>query len=154
LIPGTADRYIVLDCEGDRLGYSQGSLGLIQIGLPQKNDKVDIYLVDPLKMDNKMGALFQVLQDDTVKKYMWDCRQDYAELRHSHACTIEGIYDLQLVELKRRMSPHPANWVWPLGSLQKSVEAFDILSSQEKRLSAEGILHLHSLWHQMLIKPA
>lgn len=74
------EKMLTLDCEGNDLGKSFDSLGLIQIGIQSG----DVYLFDPVKVPGGLQGLLnaglrQVLQGSSYK-FMHDCRMDVAAL--------------------------------------------------------------------------
>jgi len=92
LMSSESARFILYDSEGHHLGDRDGKLGLIQLGVEETT-----YLIDVVKLPDAVSMLKTYLEDGRLRKYVWDGRSDYSELRHGHGVTLKGIIDLQLV---------------------------------------------------------
>ena len=90
---------IAVDCEGVTLSRF-GSVTLINIAV-----RGQVYLIDVLKIGNTAydGGLRSILEDKSIQKLMFDCREDADALEHLHNVRLDGVLDVQLLEVKNRI---------------------------------------------------
>ncbi|KAI6038499.1 hypothetical protein EDC04DRAFT_2693643 [Pisolithus marmoratus] len=60
----------------------------------------DVLALRPFK--SGLLSLFRILTNSTVKKVMWDCRNDFLEIQNEYDVMLTGIVDLQLAEIQAR----------------------------------------------------
>ena len=93
---------VIFDCEGQDLGQKGGSLSLISVrtlgSVPSKT-----YLFDVISLtDDTLRPLFDIIQSAAVTKIVFDGRMDFSELYHERHITLQGVLDLQLVDVDSR----------------------------------------------------
>ncbi|EIW75546.1 hypothetical protein CONPUDRAFT_169361 [Coniophora puteana RWD-64-598 SS2] len=112
-----ASPYIILDCEGMNIGQAGGVLSLVCVGSAHARD-VFVFDVLALRASESSGGsadpssrtdqssalarLARVLADPGVRKVMWDCRNDYLEIKEVLGAAMRGVLDLQLAEIGAR----------------------------------------------------
>ncbi|CED84320.1 Ribonuclease H-like domain [Phaffia rhodozyma] len=151
---------LYLDTEGQDLGTSQGSLSLIQIGIPippfsysfsssagralkppTAAVHVEVYLIDVIGLHGRFHLLADILEDPQLIKIVWDGRMDVAQIKHSHGIEIKGVLDFSMVELVKRMKEQENSvregWVWGLMGMQKAVEKYQALEGDLLQKSIE-----------------
>jgi hypothetical protein len=89
---------IALDLEGKSLGQKEGEISLIQIAL--ENGRV--YLFDLAGCNKLHPYLKKILEDESIKKFMFDCRADSSALYYYLSTRLKGILDLQLQDVFSR----------------------------------------------------
>ncbi|KAJ7373078.1 hypothetical protein OS493_014225 [Desmophyllum pertusum] len=93
---------LAVDCEGDSLSR-EGALTIITVATEEK-----VYIFDVLKLGQLIfsSGLGEILEDNSRKKLMFDCRQDSDALWHQFKVKLSGVFDLQLLEvIYRRENP-------------------------------------------------
>ena len=93
---------LAVDCEGDSLSR-KGALTIITVATEEK-----VYIFDVLKLGQLVftSGLGEILEDKSRKKLTFDCRQDSDALWHQFKVKLEGVLDLQLLEvIYRRENP-------------------------------------------------
>jgi exonuclease 3'-5' domain-containing protein 1 len=90
---------IAVDCAGVELSHF-GSVTLINIAVSGQ-----VYLIDVLKICNTAydGGLCSILEDRSIQKLMFDCREDADALKHLYNVRLDGILDVQLLEVINRI---------------------------------------------------
>ena len=90
---------IAVDCEGVTLSRC-GSVTLINIAV-----RGQVYLIDVLKIGNAAydRGLRSILEDKSIKKLMFDCREDADALKHLYNVRLDGVLDVQLLEVMDRI---------------------------------------------------
>ena len=90
---------IAVDCEGVELSHF-GSVTLINIAVSGQ-----VYLIDVLKIGNTAydGGLRFILEDRSIQKLMFDCREDADALKHLYNVRLDGVLDVQLLEVMDRI---------------------------------------------------
>ena len=90
---------IAVDCEGVNLSRF-GSVTLINIAV-----RGQVYLIDVLKIGNTAydGELRSILEDKSIQKLMFDCREDADALKHLYNVRLDGVLDVQLLEVMDRI---------------------------------------------------
>lgn len=119
----SAEPSLYIDLEGVNLSR-QGSICIIQIMVLHS---YNVYLVDILKLGSdaftiscgKGTSLRQVLESDGIIKAFFDVRNDSDALHHHYGVRLEGVYDIQLIELVTRPARVSRKY---LTSLAKCVE--------------------------------
>lgn len=107
-----------LDLEGKDLSR-EGTLTLITVLLHPQNT---VYIIDVLTLGASSfttgtPTLKTVLEDATIPKYVWDCRNDADALKAHFDVGLAGVLDIQLLEVATRWRPKTY-----LVGLSKSVE--------------------------------
>ncbi|KAG9311406.1 ribonuclease H-like domain-containing protein [Chiua virens] len=98
--------FLIIDCEGKNLGAIDGVLSLMCIGTPNA-EHIFVFDVLVLRSPPALAALrpiLNLLADFSVKKVMWDCRNDFLEICAAYGVALQGILDLQLAEIESRSS--------------------------------------------------
>ena len=93
---------LAVDCEGDSLSR-KGALTIITVATEEK-----VYIFDVLKLGQLVftSGLGEILEDKSREKLTFDCRQDSDALWHQFKVKLEGVLDLQLLEvIYRRENP-------------------------------------------------
>ena len=90
---------IAVDCEGVELSRF-GSVTLINIAV-----RGQVYLIDVLKIGSTVydGGLCSILEDRSIQKLMFDCREDADALKHLYNVRLDGVLDVQLLEVMNRI---------------------------------------------------
>ena len=96
----------ILDCEGVNLGTRGGSLSLITLRTVSPSS-AQTYLIDIVRLSPAaLAPVFALLRSSSVLKIVFDGRMDFSALYHGHGVEIQGVLDLQLVDVaSRRESP-------------------------------------------------
>ena len=86
---------LAVDCEGDSLSR-KGALTIITVATQEK-----VYIFDVLKLGQVVfsSGLGEILEDKSREKLMFDCRQDSDALWHQFKVKLDGVLDLQLLEV-------------------------------------------------------
>lgn len=97
---------LILDCEGVNLGRQDGSLSLIILRTTYPSS-AQTYLVDVVSLSpSALDHVFNLLRSSNVLKIVFDGRMDFSALYHGHGVELQGVLDLQLVDVaSRRESP-------------------------------------------------
>ena len=93
---------LAVDCEGDSLSR-QGALTIITVATEEK-----VFIFDVLKLGQLVftSGLGEILEDKSREKLTFDCRQDSDALWHQFKVRLNGVLDLQLLEvIYRRENP-------------------------------------------------
>lgn len=114
----TPSSSLYLDLEGKSLSR-EGTLTLITILLHPQNT---VFIIDVLTLGQSTFTvgkpnLKSVLEDATIPKYIWDCRNDADALKAHFDVGLAGVLDIQLMEMATRWRAKTY-----LGGLAKSVE--------------------------------
>jgi exonuclease 3'-5' domain-containing protein 1 len=90
---------IAVDCEGVELSRF-GSVTLVNIAV-----RGQVYLIDILKIGSAAydRGLRSILEDKSIKKLMFDCREDADALKHLYNVRLDGVLDVQLLEVMNRI---------------------------------------------------
>lgn len=88
---------IAVDLEGNNLSRS-GTITLVAVGTPSM-----AYLFDIIGLGRKVfdSGLRGILEDKKIDKLMFDCREDSDALWHLFDVNIDGVVDVQLLEVIR-----------------------------------------------------
>ncbi|KAK1217810.1 hypothetical protein PQX77_019516 [Marasmius sp. AFHP31] len=103
---------LILDCEGEELGALGGALSIISIrgvystsSSPPKTFLFDLVcLVPPGGPTSLLGPLFDLLSSTTIRKVVYDGRMDFCAIWFGYGATLSNVVDLQVAEVKRKMS--------------------------------------------------
>ena len=89
---------IAVDCEGVHLSRT-GTLTVVSVAC-----KEQAFIFDIKKLGTKpfQQGLQEVLESDTPKKLMFDCRNDSDALWHQFQVKLNGVLDIQLMEILYR----------------------------------------------------
>ena len=90
-------KVIALDLEGRNLGKA-GDIGLLQIAL----ENGSTFMFDLAGMEKISSSLKEILETESIKKIMFDCRQDSSALFYKLDTKLDGVADLQLKEILAR----------------------------------------------------
>lgn len=98
--------FLIVDCEGKNLGAADGVLSLMCIGTANAEH---IFVFDVLALRSRnalawLGRVLDLLADPSLKKIMWDCRNDFLEISATYGVALQGVLDLQLAEIESRAS--------------------------------------------------
>ena len=110
-----AERIALLsvDCEGNSLSR-EGALTIITVAT---EEKVYIFDVQKLGQATFSSGLGEILEGESHKKLMFDCRQDSDALWHQFKVKLSGVLDLQLLEvIYRRENPSASTTKTPQSS--------------------------------------
>eukprot|EP00929_Paragymnodinium_shiwhaense_P112242 TRINITY_DN80508_c0_g1_i1.p1 TRINITY_DN80508_c0_g1~~TRINITY_DN80508_c0_g1_i1.p1 ORF type:complete len:394 (+),score=22.97 TRINITY_DN80508_c0_g1_i1:68-1249(+) len=97
-LQGCPGKVISLDCEGKDLGRD-GVLSLVQAASPGAAYIFDVHATGGAAFD---WGLRSLLEDPSLMKLMFDCRNDADALQHLHNVHLRGVRDLQLLEVMTR----------------------------------------------------
>ncbi|XP_063447958.1 piRNA biogenesis protein EXD1-like [Mytilus trossulus] len=132
---------IALDCEGVDLSRF-GCVTMVNVGT-----KDMVYLIDVLKIGDSVfdDGLRSILENNTIEKLMFDCREDADALFHLHKVNLDGVLDVQLLELSNRIY---RNGYTILGSLEKCLQNFlsDDTLLRLKKQGRETMLNTNNIW--------
>jgi exonuclease 3'-5' domain-containing protein 1 len=66
---------------------------------------LEVYLIDVLKIGSTAydGGLRSILEDRSIQKLMFDCREDADALKHLYNVRLDGVLDVQLLEVMSRI---------------------------------------------------
>ncbi|XP_052776793.1 uncharacterized protein LOC128214391 [Mya arenaria] len=89
---------LALDCKGEDLSR-KGELQLVSIATQEK-----VYILDILKLKTSPfeRGLRDILEDKHILKLMFDCREDSDVLFHQFHVKLDGVIDIQLLEVIKR----------------------------------------------------
>lgn len=136
---------IMIDCEGVNLGQPGGILTLISVGTVE--NKAIVFLFDVLSpQQNAMAALVRLLDDPSIRKVMWDGRQDTYGIHTVYGIKLRNVLDLQLVELmararrrgekdQRLLNHLKASYLRPKGTLR----SFEVVKGLQKCIEENRI---------------
>ena len=99
---------LAVDCEGDSLSR-KGALTIITVATEEK-----VFIFDVLKLGQLVftSGLGEILEDKSREKLTFDCRQDSDALWHQFKVRLNGVLDLQLLEvIYRRENPADSSTV-------------------------------------------
>lgn len=104
---------LAVDCEGNSLSR-EGALTIITVAT---EEKVYIFDVQKLGQATFSSGLGEILEDESHRKLMFDCRQDSDALWHQFKVKLSGVLDLQLLEvIYRRENPSASTTKTPQSS--------------------------------------
>ena len=86
---------LALDCEGERLSR-KGKLYLISVATRTRAYLIDVKVLKTMPFEK---GLRDILEDANVKKLMFDCREDSDALYHQFQVKLDGVLDMQLLEV-------------------------------------------------------
>lgn len=95
-------QFLILDCEGQKLGRKEGELSLICVGTPLADS---IFVFDCLSRalpSYEMRPLWNLLERADIIKVVWDGRMDYLEIQSTYGVHLQGVLDLQVAEVASR----------------------------------------------------
>ncbi|KAL4247458.1 Ribonuclease H superfamily protein [Abortiporus biennis] len=95
--------FIILDCEGQKLGSQTGILSIIGCRARGKSYLIDILaFTGKIKHQPLLQQLFRLLSSPKPLKIMFDGRKDFSEFYHGHGVHLRGVLDLQVADLSSR----------------------------------------------------
>jgi hypothetical protein len=133
---------IALDMEGKDLGRD-GVISIISIATPH-----NVYIFDIIEMEVNFfqAGLENILSSDKWKKLMFDCRRDADALFAHHNIRLDGVYDLQLLEIMKRDENSEESLTRLYGCLHRgNINGNPSLYENVKRL--EGLTSLINLYN-------
>jgi len=95
-------QFLILDCEGEKLGRQDGRLSLICIGDPLAEHIYVFDCLSPALSPAKMWPLWNLLERPDLLKVVWDGRMDYLEIQSTYGVHLQGVLDLQVAEVASR----------------------------------------------------
>jgi len=97
-----ASSALILDCEGVNLGERGGSLSLINLKTTHPSLS-RTYLIDVVRLSSAaLQPIFDLLRSSSVLKVVFDGRMDFSALYHDYGVELQGVLDLQLVDVASR----------------------------------------------------
>ncbi|XP_063674245.1 piRNA biogenesis protein EXD1-like [Bolinopsis microptera] len=101
----TEDKILAVDCEGLNLGRN-GTLDIISVF---STSRLELFLFDITSVgsqgfDNGLRDLFE---NPLITKLMFDCRQDTDALYHIFGVNIDGLVDVQLMDVFHSLNKQP-----------------------------------------------
>lgn len=132
---------VILDCEGQDLGSSVGTLSLISLGTPESEA---VYLIDAISVDNAalQTALGQIVSNRSITKVVWDGRMDYSELFFGFSTPMENVLDLQIVDIISRSSTYRQESGY---KTMRRLSRWDFPEKEVRKLELEGMHALNSM---------
>lgn len=100
------NKHLAVDCEGINLSRT-GKLTILTIATKDK-----VYIFDVLKL-GRSGfdeGLRNILEDKSIEKLLFDCRNDADSLWHQFSVKLNGVLDLQLLEVLHRRRIKSSIW--------------------------------------------
>lgn len=94
------DPLIAFDCEGECLSRI-GKLCLMSVATRTTTYLIDVKVLKTLPFEK---GLKEILEDSNVKKLMFDCREDSDALYHQFNVKLDGVLDIQLLEVIKEHS--------------------------------------------------
>ncbi|THH29156.1 hypothetical protein EUX98_g5031 [Antrodiella citrinella] len=95
--------HLIIDCEGQSIGSSDGVLSLLSVGTAGSKD---IFVIDVLRLcdrtNSHLSSFLELLQEPGIRKVVWDGRMDYAEIYVTFGIKMSGLLDLQIAEVMAR----------------------------------------------------
>ena len=98
-LPSVCDEFSV-DLEGDRLSR-HGKINFIQV-YAVFTRKVFIFDCSKLDKSEIRRVLEPIFDNESIVKYMFDCRSDVDALYHQYGIKLSGVVDVQLYEIAYR----------------------------------------------------
>ncbi|RPD55496.1 hypothetical protein L226DRAFT_469863 [Lentinus tigrinus ALCF2SS1-7] len=102
---------LLVDCEGRNIGVPGGALSIITVGDWTASR---IFLFDVLALPDKshplLAPLLSLLRRTDITKIVWDGRADFFEMVEAYGVQMEGVLDLQLVEVAQRGRRKNKGW--------------------------------------------
>jgi exonuclease 3'-5' domain-containing protein 1 len=100
---------VYLDCEGNELGQSEGSLSIISLGViePRQGEWcLSIFLIDVLAFHGReiefLYPILLILQSNAIVKVVFDGRMDASEFLHGYGILLRRVLDLQIADIVSR----------------------------------------------------
>jgi len=138
--------YLILDCEGYNLGRAGGSVTLICVGTPFAEHIFLFDLLSPLITGRDVYYLLQLLCDPTLLKIVWDGRMDYLEILTSYGVALEGVLDLQVVEVASRQAVRGERDRDRLERLGRSYISQQLAKKPEQMQDLHAVIGLQRCW--------
>ncbi|XP_021372114.1 piRNA biogenesis protein EXD1-like [Mizuhopecten yessoensis] len=98
-----SQKLIAVDCEGVKLSR-KGQLTILTVATTTK-----VFIFDVFKLGQSVfdGGLRDILENKSIEKLMFDCRQDSDSLWHQFKVKLTGVLDLQLLDIIYRRNHRP-----------------------------------------------
>ncbi|TFK80694.1 hypothetical protein K466DRAFT_503440 [Polyporus arcularius HHB13444] len=94
---------LILYCQGRELGLPDGELSIVALSDAAASH---VFLFDVLALSDKynptLSPLFSLLHRRDITKIVWDCRTYLLELADTYGVLLQGVIDLQLLEVSTR----------------------------------------------------
>ena len=97
-----ASSTLFLDCEGLDLGTKGGSLSLISFRTTTPISAHTFVIDIVVLSETSLRPLFDLLESTDVTKVVFDGRMDFSALYHEYGVAMQGVVDLQLVDVRSR----------------------------------------------------
>lgn len=95
--------FLALDCEGESLSR-KGKLYLMSVATRTRAYLIDVKVLKTMPFEK---GLRDILEDANVKKLVFDCREDSDALYHQYNVKLDGVLDMQLLEVIKER----AQWI-------------------------------------------
>lgn len=123
---------LFIDLEGIQLSQ-RGSISIISLYIPSRKR---VYLIDIYKLENEAFSTVNrhsksikfILESPVILKVLFNIRHDSDALFSLYGISINGVRDIQLIELGTRKGPKDF-----LASLDKYIEKDSTISATEKK---------------------
>lgn len=86
---------VALDCEGLNLS-ADGTLCTLQLGYIHASNRIEVSVVDVLSLGSHVQRLKPFLEGGQSAKFVHDCRNDCAALKHQFGIDVNNVFDTQL----------------------------------------------------------
>ncbi|XP_033760530.1 piRNA biogenesis protein EXD1-like [Pecten maximus] len=98
-----SQKLVAVDCEGVNLSR-KGELTILTIAT-----KTKVFIFDVFKLGQSVfdSGLREILENKSIEKLMFDCRQDSDSLWHQFKVKLTGVLDLQLLDIIYRRNRRP-----------------------------------------------
>lgn len=138
--------YLILDCEGNNLGRAGGCVTLICVGTPFAEHIFLFDLLSTIITPRDVYSLLQLLADPGLLKVVWDGRMDYLEILSSYGIMLEGVLDLQVVEVASRTSVRGEGELDRLERLRRSYLSHSSVKRVEQCRDLHAVIGLQRCW--------
>lgn len=138
--------YVILDCEGYNLGRAGGCATLICLGTPFAEHIFLFDLLSTIITSRDVYSLLQLLCDRSVLKVVWDGRMDYLEILSTYGVALDGVLDLQVVEVASRMTVRGEGERDRLDRLRRSYLPPHLLKKPDQCRDLHAVIGLQRCW--------
>ncbi|KAE9390104.1 hypothetical protein BT96DRAFT_355251 [Gymnopus androsaceus JB14] len=100
-------RIVALDCEGDDLGRSEGTLSLICMRTisPATSNTVVIDVLAFSRGSSSLKRFFALIESESIQKIVFDGRMDFCAFFYEYGVHMKNVLDMQLADVEHRISP-------------------------------------------------
>lgn len=138
--------YLILDCEGNNLGRAGGCVTLVCVGTPFAEHIFLFDLLSTIISPRDIYSLLQLLSDKGILKIVWDGRMDYLEILTSFGVALDGVLDLQVVEVASRTSVRGEGDKDRLDRLRRSYLPHHFVKRVEQCRDLHAVIGLQRCW--------